>query len=467
MSVAPRSAGFLLALSVLAFGCAAGLIHVLSVVGLQIPFDPNEGWNAYFAESAMRTGSPYPPADALLVNNYPPLSFYLIGAIARVTGDAIVAGRLVSLLALGVLSSGIVRAARLMGCTTAKALFAALLFVACLLLTSDYVGMDDPQLLGHAIAIWGLVVILRSPDSPRSMVFAALIFTIAFFIKHNLIILPLALAFWLMLADRRSAFTFIAAGVIFLLIGLGLFRDAFGLDLFRQLSSARIYTLANVMIALESWVPWAALPVCGAVILYFIARYDRDAILMSIYAAVAVLGGLLFSSGAGVDANAMFDADIALVLCAALLLSRLDREIWIAAAAMLYVVPLAFLLRNVDGDWMSFDYWLHPMGDERREAAAEIALLRATRDPVLCEMLSLCYWANKTAEVDVFNMDQRIRADARNEMPLVGMIGTKRFAMIELETLEPFPIAGGTERALLRNYKIVRRDDERVFLSPR
>ena len=86
---------------------------------------------------------------------------------------------------------------------------------------------------------------------------------------------------------------------------------------------------------------------------------------------------------------------------------------------------------------------------------------------VLCEMLSLCYWADKTAEVDVFNMDQRVRADIRSEAPLVRMIGTKHFAMIELETLKPFPIAGGTERVLLHNYKVVRRDDERVFLSPR
>jgi len=175
----------------------------------------------------------------------------------------------------------------------------------------------------------------------------------------------------------------------------------------------------------------------------------------------------LFSSGAGVDANAMFDADIALVLCAALLLDRLDRELWIVVAAILYVVPLGLLLRNVDGDWTNFPYWLHPMADERREATSEILLLRSSPEPVLCEMLSLCYWAGKTAEVDVFNIDQRIRADIRSEVPLVRMIETRRFAMVELEALKPFPIAGEAEQALMRNYEIVRRDDERVFLSPR
>jgi hypothetical protein len=467
MSVALRSAGFSLGFSALALGCAAGLIHAISVVGFQIPFDPNEGWNAYFAQLAARTGSPYPPAGGLLVNNYPPLSFYLIGEISRLTGDAIITGRLISLLALGVLSYGILRAARLMGCSTRKASFAALLFIACLLLTSDYVAMDDPQLLGHAVAIWGLVAVLRAPSSRRSMVIAPLLLTIAFFIKHNLVLLPLTLALWLMLANRRSAFTFVAAGTVFLLIGLGLFRDAFGTDLFRQLASSRTYSLANVASALVNWLPWAAVPLCGAFTLYLIARRERDARLALIYAVAAIVGGLLFSSGAGVDANAMFDADIALVLCAALLLDRLDRELWIVVAAILYVVPLGLLLRNVDGDWTNFPYWLHPMADERREATSEILLLRSSPEPVLCEMLSLCYWAGKTAEVDVFNIDQRIRADIRSEVPLVRMIETRRFAMVELEVLKPFPIAGEAEQALMRNYEIVRRDDERVFLSPR
>jgi hypothetical protein len=327
--------------------------------------------------------------------------------------------------------------------------------------------MNDPQLLGHAVAIWGLVVILGSPKSSRSIVFAALIFTVAFFVKHNLILLPVALALWLTLLDRRCAFIFIAAGVIFLLIGVGLFRDAFGTDLFRQLSSARVYSVTNVEIALENWLPWATLPLFGTVALYLIGRHHRDAILALIYVCVAIVGGLLFSSGAGVDANAMFDADVALVLCAALLLDRSEKKAWIAIVVILYVAPIGLLLRSVEGDWTKTDYWLHPMADERSAATAEIALLRASPEPVLCEMLSLCYWAGKAAQVDVFNIDQRIRADMGNERPVVHMIETKHFAMIELESLKPFPIAGATEGVLVRNYKIVRQDGARVFLSPR
>ena len=60
----------------------------------------NEGWNAYHADAAMRGAQLYPPPDGLVANNYPPLSFYIIGAIGRLIGDPILAGRLLSLVAV-------------------------------------------------------------------------------------------------------------------------------------------------------------------------------------------------------------------------------------------------------------------------------------------------------------------------------------------------------------------------------
>ncbi len=85
-----------------------------------------------------------------------------------------------------------------------EALFAALFFSAGLMLTSDYVGMDDPQMLGHAIAIGGLWLVLREPRLPRDMVGAAALFALAFFVKHNLVVLPLAVAAWLALLDPAA-----------------------------------------------------------------------------------------------------------------------------------------------------------------------------------------------------------------------------------------------------------------------
>src|ERR1700753_1179675 len=83
-----------LLLGIIAFGLTAPLL----TIGRYIPLDPNEGWNAYFGDAAIHGGVLYPPADALITNNYPPLSFYIVGAIGYLTGDSIFAGRAVALL---------------------------------------------------------------------------------------------------------------------------------------------------------------------------------------------------------------------------------------------------------------------------------------------------------------------------------------------------------------------------------
>ena len=72
----------------------------------------NEGWNAYHADQAMRGTGLYPPPDGLTANNYPPLSYYLIGWLGRAFGDPLYVGRALSLLAtlgIGAVAAAVVR----------------------------------------------------------------------------------------------------------------------------------------------------------------------------------------------------------------------------------------------------------------------------------------------------------------------------------------------------------------------
>src|ERR1700685_253844 len=79
----------------------SGLIKPLATLARYIPLDPNEGWNAFFAQIAMRGGEMYPgPAGSPILDNYPPLSFYIVGLVGRVVGDNIFAGRAVSLISM-------------------------------------------------------------------------------------------------------------------------------------------------------------------------------------------------------------------------------------------------------------------------------------------------------------------------------------------------------------------------------
>src|SRR3954468_12507546 len=60
----------------------------------------NEGWNAYHTDQAMRGAAQlYPPPDGLVANNYPPLSYYLLGWLGLLFGDPLYVGRALSLIA--------------------------------------------------------------------------------------------------------------------------------------------------------------------------------------------------------------------------------------------------------------------------------------------------------------------------------------------------------------------------------
>jgi hypothetical protein len=127
-------------------------------IAAHVPRDPNEGWNAYLAHAAVTGSALYP--QGLMINNYPPLSFYIVGALGTITGDPIVAGRLLSLISFFAVAGAITVILREMGATVLASLFASLFFAAGVLAASDYVAMDDPQLLGHALQLAGLSLLL-------------------------------------------------------------------------------------------------------------------------------------------------------------------------------------------------------------------------------------------------------------------------------------------------------------------
>src|SRR4051812_49015163 len=126
------------------------LVRNVLAIAVLAPLDPNEGWNAAHALSLMTNGALYPPPGSLMINNYPPLSFYAVGMVGMLTGDMVIAGRLLSLLSFLLVCGAIALVCKQMACGTPARLCAALFFAALLLIGSDYVAMDDPQLLGHA-----------------------------------------------------------------------------------------------------------------------------------------------------------------------------------------------------------------------------------------------------------------------------------------------------------------------------
>src|SRR6201987_5287217 len=97
---------------------------------LNIEIENNEGWNAYFADAAMGRMPLYPSSAQLITNNYPPLSFYIVGLAGRLIGDPVLAGRLLSLISVIAIATEIALSGRRLGETQAAALISAAFYVA-------------------------------------------------------------------------------------------------------------------------------------------------------------------------------------------------------------------------------------------------------------------------------------------------------------------------------------------------
>lgn len=428
------------ALAVLALIVLPLLARNLLAIPAHVPLDPNEGWNAAHTLRLM-AGGPLYPASGLMVNNYPPLSFYAVVALTPLTGDAVVAGRLLAMLAFLLTCAGAAVAARRLGADRRGAGFAALVFASVLLVASDYVGIDDPQMLGHAVQMAGLLLVLRG----RSVA-AALAFALSLFIKHNLLALPLAAALWLFLQDRRAACRFIAAGAVAGLAGAGLFQLVCDTSLLAQLFTPRQSSLANVWSGLAHlW--WAPLPLLAALAL---PRGEGRSFLL-LYAGLALLLGLAFSAGDGVDANAFFDLAIACALIAGLTLDK-------TLPAPLSALPLLAMLALGFSDNTYFFTRAFA-----RQSAQDIAYLKARPGPVLCAQIALCLWAGKDEPVDVFNLGERAKRGLST--PLTPLLEQRHFTSLQLDS--PDDLGPDAARLIRRNYRLDHADDNGLFLVRR
>jgi hypothetical protein len=452
---------------VLAAACVPALVRILLAVPVRIPLDPNEGWNAFHAAAAMAGGALYPPAESLYFNNYPPLSFYLVGFIGFFAPDYIVAGRALSTASYIWVVACTGLAARALGAGREPAAFAAVFLAAVLLRYSHYVGIDDPQLFGHAAALTGTVALLRRPESAAASVLAAVLCACALFIKPNLIALPLATVVWLAIFHRRSAAVYAIAGA---LAALGLLAGCvilYGSDFVSHLLSPRAYSASELAGGSLKWFVKTAPFLLPLAWLAARARADAPALWCLVYIAVSVALGTYFIGGAGVDQNVFFDAYIGLAVSAAIVLERLDASSVRGKLALAcYLAPLfVSVVIDFQPGWLTPRYWLAPREEAARGFAESLAFVRNRPGPATCEEQALCYWAGKDPSVDYVNFGQQVAAGRLKESLLLARIEARRFDVIQLSRVPASDSAPG--HALSAAYTEARRDPWGIYFAPR
>jgi Dolichyl-phosphate-mannose-protein mannosyltransferase len=407
---------------------------------LMAPINYNEGCNAFFVSEVLAGAPLYFPPDALVTNNYPPLSFYLEAPIASLMGDAIFAGRLVSWLAFAAVTGFIVAISHRLHGDRIAALFSGMIFAGFLVINYDiYVGMNDPQMLAHAIMLAGLWILLRSRNAVRAAIAASMLMAAALFAKHNIVALPLAVATWLAIYNRRAAVTFIAAGVVTGAVGGAVCLAAFGHDFIWGLLAPRRYVPERAWRHAIEWLLPIEVPVLLAFLGATIDRSNRYTLLFALYLLIALGLAWLLAGGFGVNFNLMFEVVIAFALAAGQLIARLrgQRPLrrWALGAYALAALVGAGLVGGKD------QLLLRPwIATERAREAATAQTVRMIADrpgPALCENPVLCYWAGKPMELDPLNFEEGVAAGTKDENLVLERIASGHYTVIEFPPNDP------------------------------
>jgi hypothetical protein len=419
--------------------------------GFPIEIAQNEGWNAYHADAAMSSvtvssatmssaaisapgqgAAPlYPPVDTLIVNNYPPLSFYLVGALSQVFGDALYVGRVLSLLAMAGLGALIAIVIRQLGGGSAGAAVGALWFVAVMARSfTRFVGMDDPQLTGHVLMMSALAWFLHREARGRSAVPPILAMAAAGFYKHNIIAVPVTALAWLALKDWRRAMAPAVIGAVAAALGLAICVAVYGDVFLANLLTPRPYRLMRainglgrlqwILPALVLWGIWiAAEPASRA------ARFTK------VFVAVGFAAFVAQWSGEAVLDNAQFDLVIATAVGLGLAFDRAGKTRFAqnhgltAARTVIVLVVAARLVATLRIEpalvLFSPDYRAEYFANAQavRVDAARVA---AIPGPVACDFKVVCRLAGKPFAYDDFRAEMLVATGASGGLDVDGLI---------------------------------------------
>lgn len=470
------------ALSLAAFVAVAMLLAPLSRMVASGSVNYNEGWNAYHQQSASQGKPLYGDAPKLSTNNYPPISFHLIGRMSHLTGDVNQTGRWIAFVSLGIVAT---LCGMIVHCFTSSAplaiftAFNAVVWIAFYL--ADRIGMNDPQLLGMVFSFAGLYLYIRSEERPVWLLLSGILFSISLFTKHNLLALPAAVGLRLVLRKSWNHLVIwgvTVAGGSALLLVLTQYYD--GPYFIAHLIAPR--SMKGWLTRVTEYATTFQLPLMIAVVwaLHKGVVSMRHTLALCLFLANGV--ALAFAGGIGVDKNIFFDSMFSLVIIGALVFAdlapyvvRMQQRCVLLGALLLapsagVVIGIPMILRTEWSNWK-----LNVVRERAKESDFIAGVLRSHAGPALCEDLLLCFNAGKPLIYDPFFVFNLLKVGRLQETELVSLVQNQRFRSIQLnldrneEGLRPGErgiFSAPFIDAVLRNYRTEVRAGDFVVLVP-
>ena len=452
--------------------CGVFALNAVVVPVIEVPLQVlkgNEGWNAFFAARAMNGLALYPSAPEMIVNNYPPLSFYIIGIFGRLVGDFILAGRIVSLVSFLTIAAilGII-VARRTGSWLAGLFTAAYFLAVFSVFPGGRIGLNDPQLLGHALMLGGFAIFWLGDGRFRSVLAGVALMVMAGLIKHNIIALPLAVTLWLAIYDPKQLLVWLGAvGLSVVIAAVGLIA-LWGFNSVESMLTPRVITVgkaATLIVELREMLP--TLTVFILLCLFPRTRSpnrDLDFSFALVFVTTSFAVAFIAYSGEGVIANAAFDVVISVVLAIGLIVGALPAGREKTAIVVALVLAQYFMITPGIGTALGGSVSTRLQRDR-----LDIEYLTSQRGDAICTEPSLCYWAKKDFVFDSFNMDQLYTLGKRDPNALLDKLRHREIAVVVIENWNPRGRAWAVEfeSVLDTFYRVDRISERRKFYVPK
>jgi hypothetical protein len=399
----------------------------------------NEGWNSYLQTKAAAGAPIYGQPPQYVYANYPPLSFHLVGLVGRITGNVLLAGRSISVASFFAISLLIGLTVRRLTGAAQCGVYAALasaIFLA--LFEPEYIGMNDPHLLGMAFGMAGVFLLVAGRSYAVYLSGAA--FAVSLFIKPSEIAVPVAAAVYLLRTSRRDLVRWLATAAAVSAGLLGFIYVVDGRYFLQHLAFPRAYTFANL--GWGTYLVMFQVPIAVAVL--WVLSVGRGGLEMLVALAFVLTHALAiwFGTGGGVNRNILFEPIVWLAIIAGLATPYAAR--WTAGHARAKPLPTIVLLLPFLGAWACVmggrihDDVVESQGRAAAEAeyARTLEAVRSRPGDAMCETPLMCYQAGKPQTYDPYMMGQLFLAGKLRESDLLRLVDERQMAAIELELPE-------------------------------
>jgi hypothetical protein len=411
-------------------------------IGFNFSIDYNEGWNVYHSIRAAANEVIYDnESNEWTPINYPPLSFYVVGNVGKLFGSPLRAGRYISLVSLLVISLIVGATVFRFGGERYDALFASFFCVGLFsIYATHYVGMNDPQMLGHVFQIVGLFFYVKRSKKKFNLFLVALFCSLGLYTKHNLITLPVAVILDLLLKDRKRFFEFNIYFAFIMISFLFAVYTFSGPDFVAQLlsmESSRGFSIAKVSYTITALGKNLQIPLICILPLVFFHLKKADFRIISLYTLVGLTTGSYFSGGSGVDINIFFDAFIGISINAGILLSYLRHGlgVYMKYPNLVYcVLPIILcfgMFMDARGKIVRRSTYSR-FAEQERAFLEDAEFITEWPGPALCENILLCYYAGKEFQYDPFNVSELIAAQKMEESKVLSRLESGYFAIVQV-----------------------------------